>query len=158
MSHKTNLFSVSSGVMMLSLILAACMPASPAAPAAQSAASVPLPAVIVSDNPALGKILTDGQGKTLYLYTKDTPGVSNCSGTCLTNWPPLLVPTGTTPSGSTDVTAKLGTIQRSDGSSQVTINDMPAYYWIKDAKPGDATGQNVGGVWFVFDPGGKMVK
>lgn len=46
----------------------------------------------------------------------------------------------------------LGVISRADGTSQITYNGWPLYYWVKDAKPGDTTGQNVGNVWFVADP------
>jgi predicted lipoprotein with Yx(FWY)xxD motif len=46
----------------------------------------------------------------------------------------------------------LGVTERTDGTYQVTYNDMPLYYWIKDVVPGDATGQNVGEVWFIVAP------
>lgn len=98
----------------------------------------------------LGTILTGANGMTLYMFTKDTPGVSNCYDQCAVNWPPLLV--GFTPTAVDGVKGKLGTTTRKDGSMQVTYNDMPLYYWIKDAKVGDTTGQNVGGVWFVVNP------
>jgi predicted lipoprotein with Yx(FWY)xxD motif len=92
-------------------------------------------------------------GMTLYLFTKDTPGVSNCSGDCLANWPPLLVEEGQLPTLAAGVPGRLGVIQRSDdGTFQVAFNGMPLYYWVKDAQPGDATGQNVGEVWFVVKP------
>ncbi|MHB8857655.1 MAG: COG4315 family predicted lipoprotein [Bellilinea sp.] len=99
----------------------------------------------------LGTFLVDEKGMTLYLYTKDTPGVSNCKDACLTAWPPLL--TSGDPRADDGVTAsKLGTITRDDGSLQVTYNDLPLYYYISDAAPGDTVGQGVGGVWFVVAP------
>jgi predicted lipoprotein with Yx(FWY)xxD motif len=94
---------------------------------------------------------------TLYIYTKDTPGVSNCSGGCATAWPPLLVAAGATPTADSKFTGKLGTIQRADGTTQVTVNGMPVYYYAKDKNPGDAVGQKVGGVWFVIDATGAMM-
>jgi len=104
----------------------------------------------VSSKDGLGTFLVDEKGMTLYLFTKDTPGVSNCSGSCLTAWPPLL--TNGEPRADDGVTGKLDTITRDDGSLQVTYNDMPLYYYVTDVKPGDTTGQDVGGVWFVVAP------
>lgn len=123
--------------------------------------AVPTPGPVViktTNNPVLGNILTDSAGMTLYLYTKDAPGVSNCTGQCAASWPPLLVAAGAAAQKDSDVTATLGTIQRVDGTTQVTVNEMPVYYWIKDTKPGDVSGQGVGGIWFVLDPSGAMVK
>ncbi len=119
------------------------MPATPAAMAAT---------VMLGNDPKLGSFLVDSKGMTLYLYTKDTPGVSNCSGACLKAWPPLGLPaTGSLVAGP-GVTGTLGTLTRSDGTLQVTYNGMPLYYWAKDMKPGDVTGQGVGGVWYVVPP------
>ncbi|HEX9114698.1 MAG TPA: hypothetical protein VGA61_01410 [Anaerolineae bacterium] len=120
---------------------------------AQTAATVQ-----TASNATLGTILVDGAGKTLYFYTKDTAGVSNCTGACLQAWPPLTVASGATPTAGQGVTAKLGTITRSDGTLQVTANNLPLYYWAQDAAAGDTKGQGVGGVWFVSDPAGNMVK
>lgn len=106
--------------------------------------------VKVSSNATLGKFLVDEDGMTLYLFTNDTPGVSNCTGNCLTAWPPLL--TVGSPRADDGVTGKLGTITRPDGALQVTYNDMPLYYYISDVNPGDTVGQGVGGVWFVVAP------
>jgi predicted lipoprotein with Yx(FWY)xxD motif len=106
--------------------------------------------VMVSNNPKLGDFLVDSKGMTLYLFTNDEPGVSNCTGGCLENWPPLLVEGD--PVAGEGVTGKLGVITLADGTRQVTYNDMPLYYYIKDVKAGDTTGQNVGEVWFVVEP------
>jgi predicted lipoprotein with Yx(FWY)xxD motif len=116
------------------------------------------PVIMATDNPTLGKILTDGKGMTLYLFTKDTPGVSNCADKCATAWPPLLVPQGVSATAGDGFTGTLGTIQRADGTIQVTVNNMPVYYYAKDTKAGDTTGQKVGGVWFVLDAAGMMVE
>ncbi|MDB5224954.1 MAG: hypothetical protein JWO43_576 [Candidatus Adlerbacteria bacterium] len=107
----------------------------------------------VNTDAKLGTYLVASNAMTLYKYTKDTPGVSNCSGDCAVKWPPYIV-------GSTDalsniqagVTGKVGSIARADGKLQVTYNDMPLYFWINDKNVGDTTGQNVGGVWFVVTP------
>ena len=105
--------------------------------------------VMVTNNPVFGNIFTDGKGMTLYTYSKDTKDVSVCYGTCAVNWPPLLVDND--PKISSDLIAtKFSVITRTDGGKQVAINGMPLYYWIKDVKPGDTSGHEVGGVWFVY--------
>jgi len=108
--------------------------------------------VSLGGNADLGSFLVGPNGMTLYLFTNDTPGVSNCSGDCLVNWPPLLVEESRQPTLQPGLAGTVGTITRDDGTFQVTYNDMPLYYWIKDVVPGDATGQNVGEVWFVIQP------
>ena len=123
---------------------AAATVAPTAAPAAAAAT------VMVKNDPKLGDFLVYAKGMTLYMFTKDTAGVSNCAGGCLTAWPPL-VATGNLAAGP-GVTGKLGFITRADGTKQVTYNDMPLYYWASDMKPGDMTGQGVGGVWFMVPP------
>jgi predicted lipoprotein with Yx(FWY)xxD motif len=108
--------------------------------------------VQVADHPELGKILTDGQGMTLYLFTPDDENVSNCYDQCAVNWPPLLVEEGQEPAAGAGLTGELGITERTDGGRQVTYNGMPLYYWIQDNNPGDATGQDVGDVWYVVHP------
>lgn len=113
--------------------------------------------VQVADDAVLGKFLTDGQGMTLYMFAKDTPNVSNCYDQCAVNWPPLLVGEGEAPSAGAGVTGQLGVIERTDGTRQVTYNDMPLYYFAGDSKPGDTNGHNVKGVWFVVHPDAPSV-
>lgn len=84
---------------------------------------------------------------TLYLFTRDAPGVSNCSGGCLTAWLPLLVDAGIDPTAAVGLTGALDVIDRAEGR-QVTYNGSPLYYYAKDAAVGDAVGESVGGVWF----------
>lgn len=108
--------------------------------------------VQVADHPELGKILTDGQGMTLYLFTVDDENVSNCYDQCAVNWPPLLVEEGQEPVAGAGLTGELGITERTDGGRQVTYNGMPLYYWIQDNNPGDVTGQDVGDVWYVVHP------
>jgi predicted lipoprotein with Yx(FWY)xxD motif len=108
--------------------------------------------VQVSKDANLGDILTDGKGMTLYLFTKDQANVSNCYDQCAISWPPLLIAAGKEASAGQGVTGKLGAIDRKDGSRQVTYNGLPLYYFAKDTKAGDTTGQNVGKVWFIVHP------
>jgi predicted lipoprotein with Yx(FWY)xxD motif/plastocyanin len=126
--------------------------AAPVAPAATKPATVTL-----AKNDALGSFLADDKGMTLYLYTKDTPNTSNCYDKCATAWPPLLTQ-GAPVAGSGADASLLGTTPRTDGSSQVTYNGWPLYYFAKDQKPGDVTGQNVGSVWFVVSAKGEMIE
>lgn len=112
--------------------------------------------VMIAANGTLGDILVDARGLTLYLFTKDTPNTSNCYDQCATNWPPLLTE-GQPAVGAGADDSKIGTTRRTDGTMQVTYNGWPLYYWAKDLQPGDATGQNVGGVWFVLDRDGDGV-
>jgi len=109
----------------------------------------------VASDPAVGAFLTDAKGMTVYLFTPDTTkGQSNCSGDCATSWPPVSAADGMTlPAG---VPGTLGSINRDDGSKQATYNDIPLYYFAKDSKAGDITGQDVGGVWFVVAPGASF--
>ena len=82
-------------------------------------------------------------GMTLYTFTKDVAGSgkSNCTGGCLTAWPALTVPAGTTPTGDATVTGQLSTIVRADnGQTQVTYNGLPLYFFQNDKAPGDTNG------------------
>jgi len=99
-------------------------------------------------------ILVGENGMTLYYFTPDKgAGKVTCTGTCMSNWPPLLAPTDVTkPTAEKGVTGTLGTIASPNGGLQVTYNGWPLYFWIKDAKPGDTTGQGVVGKWFVVPP------
>ena len=91
------------------------------------------------------------------MFLADKPGVSNCTGACQAAWPPFTVPMGRAPTGTPEVTGKLGTITRPDGTDQVTINDQPLYFFIQDMKPGDVKGNGVnafGAEWYAVKPDG----
>ena len=113
--------------------------------------------VSVGQNDALGSFLVDDKGMTLYLFTKDTPNTSNCYEKCATAWPPLLT-TGNPIAGEGVDASMLGTTTRTDGTTQVTYNGWPLYYYEKDKAPGDVVGQDVGDVWFVISPAGEQVE
>jgi predicted lipoprotein with Yx(FWY)xxD motif len=99
-------------------------------------------------------ILTDSKGVTLYYFTPDKGGKVTCTGGCLAIWPPLLLPSGTAqPTAGSGVTGSLTTVANPDGKeTQVVYNNWPLYYYVKDAKPGDVAGQNLGNKWFVVPP------
>lgn len=107
-------------------------------------------AVQVGESPELGQFLTDTEGMTLYLFTKDEPGKSNCYDECAVNWPPYMADSTTLPE---DVPGELTVVARDDGTEQLAYNGWPLYLWVKDTAPGDTTGQDVGGVWFVVELG-----
>lgn len=104
---------------------------------------------------SLGDVLTDGDGMTLYLFTQDQEGSSSCEGDCLAAWPPL---EGEQAAGDGVDEELLGTIERSDGSTQATYNGHPLYYYAQDAEAGDVTGQGVNDVWWAVDAAGNAVE
>lgn len=123
----------------------------PAGEATEPAAEGDL-TVMVAEDATLGQILVDSRGFTLYTFTNDTAnsGESACVDACVNAWPPLTVEG----EGAYDaaIAAGFGTITRPEGTTQVTYNGMPLYFFASDAAPGDTTGHEVGGVWFVATP------
>jgi predicted lipoprotein with Yx(FWY)xxD motif len=126
------------------LIAAACSSAGSAAtPAPTAGASAAAAAITIgtASSPSFGTVLTGPSGLTLYTYAKDTSTSSTCTGECATEWPPL-VTTGQAMAGA-GVTGQLGTVTRSDGTTQVTYSGHPLYYWEGDKKAGDVTGNGI---------------
>ncbi|MBI4311389.1 MAG: hypothetical protein HY681_06370 [Chloroflexi bacterium] len=113
-------------------------------------------AVSVKAHATLGDVLVDHSGRTLYLFTNDGSGTSACSDGCARAWPPVLT-VGDPSAGAGANQGLLGTIQRSDGTKQVTYKGHPLYYFASDDKPGDAKGHKVGGVWFALNAAGDAV-
>jgi len=95
-----------------------------------------------------GGVLVGPNGMTLYTFDKDSAGSgkSVCNGQCATNWPPLMAADADAASG--DYTL----VTRDDGKKQWALKGKPLYYWIKDTKPGDTTGEGVMGAWHVAKP------
>lgn len=92
----------------------------------------------------VGMVMTDTKGMTLYTYAKDTPGMSNCTGQCLSNWPAY-----TAKSQTGNFPANISVIKRPDGTLQYAWKNKPLYYYFKDKDSGDAYGNGIGGVWSV---------
>ena len=116
-------------------------------------------ATVTAASTNLGMILVDGSGRTLYLFEKDQPDRSACSGTCAAAWP-VDSSSGTPKAGSGVKASLLGTIKRSDGATQVTYNHHPLYYYSGDSGPGQQNGQGLnafGAAWFVVAPAGDKV-
>ena len=110
----------------------------------------------------LGPVLVDGQGITLYLYETDQRGSpSRCYGICAVQWPPLTLPSGRGRAGGRARASSRGCsarAPRTDGTTQITYNGWPLYFWPPDRAPGKATGQaltNAGGRWYVLDAAGN---
>jgi len=109
------------------------------------------PVVLAQNVGTMGTILVAASNShTVYTFDSDSPGVSRCTGGCSTTWPPVTISAGTTPTGGPGVTGQLGTINRSDGSLQVTYKGMPLYFFHSDSKPGDTMGNYTG--WSLVKP------
>jgi predicted lipoprotein with Yx(FWY)xxD motif len=97
-----------------------------------------------------GKVLANPHGLTVYYYTGDKPhsGVSSCTGSCATAWPPVVAPVQVP--ASVKLAGSPGAIVRPNGVRQVTINGYPIYRYAEDKAPGQALGNGVGGEWHVI--------
>ena len=112
---------------LAALLAAGCASMDPAAPAK-----------------SVDGVLVGANGMTLYTFDRDTaPGKSACNGPCAANWPPLMAPAGATASGDWSI------VTRDDGSKQWAYKGKPVYYWAKDQKPGDRSGDGFNNVWHV---------
>ncbi|TDD57853.1 hypothetical protein E1263_21850 [Kribbella antibiotica] len=101
----------------------------------------------------LGKVLVDGNGRTVYVFDKDTAGKSNCEADCLAKWPAVAAGDSTPKLDGVEIS----TITRSDGSKQLAVGGLPVYLFAGDSKAGETKGQAVGGVWWVVGADGKKV-
>ena len=102
-------------------------------------ASAGVTAKVKSDQ---GYVMAAGKSKmSLYTFTKDARGKSNCYNDCATAWPPFFAAKGDKAAG------EYGIISRKDGQREWTFKGQPLYFWAGDSQKGDATGDGVGGVW-----------
>ena len=173
--------TIAGSMLGLSLLLAACSgggattapasaaPVASAAPAASDAASPAAsaaaaagPASLALADNALGKILVDGKGLTLYLFLAG--GGPACTGDCATAWRPLLTD-GSAPTVGAGLDAgDFGSITRDDGSKQVTFYGTPVFYFAGtgylagDGAPGDTKGQGLNSQWYVIGADGKEIE
>ena len=148
---------------LLALVVAGCgssgsggSSSSGATPAAASSSSGP---TVISSSTSLGRVVMDGKGRTLYLFTKDTGKQSNCSGACASNWPPYTA--ASKPAAGSGVSASaISLVKRSDGAKQVTLDGHPLYYFTGDQSAGQQNGQGVdefGAKWWTVAPSGASV-
>ena len=107
-----------------------------------------------------GTILANGDGRTLYLFTKEPSSKSRCFGACAQAWPPFLSK-GKPRAGRGAKAQLLGSTERSDGSIQATYRGHPLHYYEGDTQPGDVGCQNVvefGGLWLIVAPNGEAIR
>ena len=153
-----NKWLVPAGAVAAALVVAACGSSGGSGGSGGSpAASAPA----ASSGSALGTmkigsatVLTNSKGRTLYWFVRDTSTKSNCNGSCIQYWPPVL---GSVSAGS-GVTGNLGTITRSNGAKQATWNGHPLYTYVGDTGPGMEKGNGLnlsGGVWHAIVLTGK---
>ncbi|MEX2540542.1 MAG: hypothetical protein WD314_02005 [Trueperaceae bacterium] len=125
--------------------------------------------VMAMENEQFGSYLTDGEGRTLYLFVNEemeageermTEGVRGnaapCAGGCLENWPPV---TGEVTAGE-GVDAELLYTADVDGTMQAVYNGWPLYYFARDAEPGQVNGQGLGRaptIWYILSPDGQAI-
>lgn len=129
--------SMTFAAILASVVLTACNTAPSSKTEAQTSPATTVNGMLVGPNQM-----------TLYIFERDTAGSgqSVCNGPCATNWPPLIAPAGAQPIGGWSV------VKRDDGSSQWAYKGRPLYFWSKDVKPGDATGDSVANAWRIARP------
>ena len=120
-------------ILLAGVLLAACSHGPPPPPSAS----------LTTHETSAGTVLADSRGMTLYTYTEDAPGVSNCGMMCQGYWPPAMA------SGDAPSSGDIGLITLDDGKKQWTYKNMPLYTYVEDKAPGDATGQGAEGEWYV---------
>ena len=160
---------MAAAIIVVAGFAAACSGAATATPAASTSAAAPAASApaAASGPPAAGGpvimtatvgtqgtlVVASANGMTVYTFTKDVAnsGTSACTGGCLTKWPAVTVPAGSTAAGASSVTGKIGTITRTDdGTLQVTYNGLPLYFYSGDKAAGDANGIYTG--WAAVKP------
>jgi predicted lipoprotein with Yx(FWY)xxD motif len=133
---------------------AACGGSSKSAPASSNS-------TVATADSNVGSILVDSAGETLYLFAKDSGGVSACGGACAKAWPPYAAKGAALHVGSGLKASLLKRMTRADGTKQLTYNGHPLYTFSGDSKAGDITGQGsdaFGARWYVVSPDGAAIE
>jgi predicted lipoprotein with Yx(FWY)xxD motif len=147
---------------LVALVVAGC--GGSASSSTGSSASTPpkttngAPATVGVASTGLGKTLVDAQGRTLYLFKKDSGTTSACTGACASQWPPLRA--SGKPTVGSGANAVVGTTKRSDGKPQLTYNGHPVYLFSGDQKAGQTNGEGLtafGAAWFALSSAGNQV-
>ncbi|MDE2396891.1 MAG: hypothetical protein KGM91_15765 [Burkholderiales bacterium] len=118
-----------SGLLLSALLATACASASGPAPA------------MTQDGALVG-----ANGMALYVFDRDAAGKSACNGPCAANWPPLAAAAYAPASGDWSV------VTRDDGSRQWAYKGRPLYFWSRDKKAGERSGDGFNGVWHLARP------
>ncbi len=144
------------GLAALALTVSACgsSASTPAAGGNSNSAAAAGGSTVTEKTIGGQQVLVDSQGMTLYWFAPDTSSKSNCSGSCATYWPPVKGPV----TAGSGVTGTLGTITRSDGSTQATYIGHPLYTYVGDKSPGQNKGNGLnisGGLWYEMTVSGS---
>ena len=159
---------------LLCIGLMALLPAAAAGCGDSGSSAKPPPAPVKAAKPAArgatvsvkvlrtryGRILVDGRGRALYLFTREATTRARCYGACARAWP-VFFAKGPVRAGSEAQAGLVGTTTRRDGRRQVTYNGHPLYYYVTDRAPGQVTCQKVaeyGGTWLVVAPSGAAIR
>jgi predicted lipoprotein with Yx(FWY)xxD motif len=120
------------------------------------------PAVVTTHQTSRGKVLAEANGDSLYMFSSDKTGKSNCTGSCANTWHPDLTSGTPRAAAGSGVTSKLlGTAKRANHVQQATYNGHPLYAFAGDHKPGQITGEGAnqfGGHWYLVNTAGNAVK
>jgi predicted lipoprotein with Yx(FWY)xxD motif len=157
-AHPSRRSHLAVAIAALALTATACAstatsPSSGSKPAIGSPTSTATVSAI--GNSKLGTILVGTNGRTLYLFEKDTNGKSHCSASCAALWPPLTT-SGKPHAGSGVSASMLGTT----GKTQVTYNGHPLYYYVADTSAGETYGEGIyqfGARWYAVSPKGVAI-
>jgi predicted lipoprotein with Yx(FWY)xxD motif len=137
-------------VLGLMLVMVASCGGATAPRPAPTASGIPVePVVSEADNPALGKILVDVRGLSLYFFVSEVGARVVCTGDCLSTWRPLMAAGAAEPASAIPLSGVLGTVARPEGGRQVTYDGWPLYTYSMDARPGETMGNDSAGEWFV---------
>ena len=157
--HRSTFLAPALAVPLLALAISGCGGSSKASASPSTTTTKAQAASVDVRDTSLGKILVDSQGRSLYLFKKDTGPTSTCSGACAVAWPPFTT-SGTPQAGSGAKASLISTSTRSDGKTQVVYNGHPLYYYAGDSQAGDTNGQDLnqfGASWYVLSPAGDQI-
>jgi predicted lipoprotein with Yx(FWY)xxD motif len=127
----------------LVLLATACGGGSSASAAQTPTAPNPAKTVSVVKVDGVGSVLVDSEAMALYSPAQEANGTIACTGSCTSIWVPLTLPMGqSAPTGTAGLGSKLGTVQRPDGSTQVTFDGKPLYTFAEDSGPGVVSGDD----------------
>jgi predicted lipoprotein with Yx(FWY)xxD motif len=135
--------------------LAACGSSSPSSSSTTSGGTAASGSQIKTGSTTVGTILENSAGHAIYWFAIDTPTKSNCTGSCLTYWPPVKGPV--TAASGVSLPGTFGTIKRADGTTQATYMGHPLYTYVGDSSAGQVggNGKNLsGGLWWAMTPSG----
>ena len=157
--HRSTLLAPALAVPLIAVAISGCGGSSKASATPSTTTSKANAASVDVRDTSLGKILVDSQGRSLYLFKKDTGTKSTCNGSCAIAWPPFTT-SGTPQAGTGTKASLIATSTRTDGKDQVTYNGHPLYFYAGDSKAGDTNGQDLnqfGASWYVVSPAGKQI-